>query len=47
MCHVLHVTFFFVAQSGEAYRWSICYQRGLPRLVFIPITPIYKDPRSE
>ena len=21
-------------QSGEAYWWSVCYHRGLPRLVF-------------
>ena len=32
-CHVSHVTFFFYGQSGEAYRWRVCYQRGLPRLV--------------
>ena len=46
-CHVSHVMchmsqFFlsiflsiFFGQSGEAYRWMVCYQRGLPRLVFI------------
>ena len=30
-----HVTFFllFFLQSGEAYGWRVCYQRGLPRLV--------------
>ena len=36
MCHVSHVTFFFFffsGRSGEAYRWRVCYQRGLPRLV--------------
>ena len=44
MCHMSHVTchmsyvtchiFYFVLfrQSGEAYR--VCYQRGLPRLVY-------------
>ena len=36
-CHVSHVMFlfflFFFGQSGEAYRWRVCYQRGLPRLV--------------
>ena len=35
-CHVSHITIiiiFFFAQSGEAYRWRVCYQRGLPRLV--------------
>ena len=33
MCHVFH--FFFFLQSGGAYRLRVCYQRGLPRLVFI------------
>ena len=34
-CHVSHVVFFlvFFGQSGEAYWWRVCYQRGLPRLV--------------
>ena len=34
-CHVSHVIFFclFFGQSGEAYRWRVCYQRGLLRLV--------------
>ena len=36
-CHVSHVTchifFLFFGQSGEAYRWRVCYQWGLPRLV--------------
>ena len=36
-CHVSHVTIcfssFFFRQSGDAYRWRVCYQRGLPRLV--------------
>ena len=41
-CHISHVTchmsqsFFFLflfGQSGEAYRWRVCYQGGLPRLV--------------
>ena len=35
MCHMSRVTFFFFfGQSGEAYLWRVCYQRGLPRLVF-------------
>ena len=40
ICHMSHVTchifyfIFFFGQSGEAYRWRVCYQRGLPRLVF-------------
>ena len=25
----------FFGQSGEAYRWRVCYQRGLPRLVLL------------
>ena len=24
-----------IGQSGEASRWRVCYQRGLPRLVFL------------
>ena len=28
---------FPIGQSGEASRWRVCYQRGLPRLVFINI----------
>ena len=41
-CHMSHVTchmsrfiylFFFFRKIGEAYRWRVCYQRGLPRLV--------------
>ena len=26
--------FIFFEQSGEASRWRVCYQRGLPRQVF-------------
>ena len=37
-CHMSHVTFFF-GQSGEAYQWRVCYQRGLPRLVYHDIIP--------
>ena len=35
MCHMSRVTchIFFFGQSGEAYWWRVCYQRGLPRLV--------------
>ena len=40
-CHVSHVTchmlFFFSLffwTNGEAYRWNVCYQRGLPHLVY-------------
>ena len=37
-CHMSGVTFQFFfgvfLQSGENSRWRVCYQRGLPRLVF-------------
>ena len=38
-CQVSGVIFFyfinfFFGQSGGASRWRVCYQRGLPRLVF-------------
>jgi hypothetical protein len=33
MCHMSRVTCHFF-NSGEAYWWRVCYQRGLPRLVF-------------
>ena len=26
--------FIFFGQSGEAYRWRVCYHRGLPRLIY-------------
>ena len=46
-CHVSHVTIFFLfiiifffGQFGEAYRWRVCYQRGLPRLVY-KSSPLY------
>ena len=43
MCHMSCVTcnFFlslFFGQAGEACRWRVCYQRGLPRLVLTIIT---------
>ena len=40
MCHTSHVTcngsffFLFFGLSSEASRWRVCYQRGLPCLVF-------------
>ena len=44
-CHLSHVIFFFYiliffyvkknGQSGGASRWRVCYQRGLPHLVYI------------
>ena len=33
-CQVSLFFFFFFGQGGEAYRWRVCYQRGLPRLVY-------------
>ena len=49
MCHMSHVTFhmshvafFFFGQSGEAYRWRVCYQRGLPRLVSVEVSISYE-----
>ena len=39
-CHVSCVTCFlllFFLQSGEAYWWRVCYQQGLPRLVFLKV----------
>ena len=40
-CHVSHV--FFFRQSGEAYRWRVCYQWGLPRLVEYYLYLIHKN----
>ena len=46
-CHMSHFFFFlfffffFFGQSGEAYWWRVCYQRGLPRLNVVK-TPLYK-----
>ena len=37
-CHMSH--FFFFGQSGEAYRWRVCYQQGLPRLVIRRYSPL-------
>ena len=36
------ILIFNFLQSGWASRWRVCYQRGLPRLVFqvIPLQPI-------
>ena len=38
-CQVSHVTFFF----GEANRWRVCYQRGLPRLVCYVLLIFIRD----
>ena len=47
-CHVSGVTclFFcslFFGQSGEASRWRVCYQRGLPQLVSSVGAPLLSD----
>ena len=34
MAILLNGIIFPIGQSGEASRWRVCYQRGLPRLVF-------------
>ena len=36
-CHVSGFFGFIFGQSGEASRWRVCYQRGLPRLVFLAL----------
>ena len=37
-CHMSRVTCnFFFGLSGEVYRWRVCYQRGLPRLVLLKL----------
>ena len=36
MCHMSRV-FFFFGQSVGASRGRVCYQRGLPRIVFVNI----------
>ena len=41
-CHVSVFFVFFWGKSGGASRWRVCYQRGLPRLVWIHKTP-YMD----
>ena len=40
-CHMSRVTIFssfFSCQSGGTSRWRVCYQRGLPRLVYLHLT---------
>ena len=39
-CHMSRVTCHMSQFFGEAYRWKVCYQRGLPRLVI----HVIKDP---
>ena len=43
MSHVIcHMSYFFFGPSGEAYLWRVCYQQGLPRLVFFRSGHPYK-----
>ena len=37
MCHMSQFFFGGGGQSGEAYRWRVCYQRVLSRLLHRPI----------
>ena len=49
---VLFFCFSFFWENGRANKWRVCYQRGLPRLVFLPyqhplLTPAvvpFRDP---
>ena len=36
-----------IEQSGGASRWRVCYQRGLPRLVFFQLTNLSRDATPE
>ena len=51
-CYMSHVIFFifilfFSGQSGEAYRWRVYYQQGLPRLVFLMFSKLFLSFSSE
>ena len=35
MVILLNTWIFPIGQSGEASRWRVCYQRGVPRLVTV------------
>ena len=48
MCRMSRVTFFFFfGQSGEAYWWRVCYQQGLPCLVFLGMRQVTIDMPTE
>ena len=36
-CHVLRVMCHVLGQNVEGFWWRVCYQRGLPRLVFFVV----------
>ena len=50
-CHMSHVTLLFILffswQCGEAYRWRVCYQRGLSCLVCLLIVVYQTTPQSQ
>ena len=49
MSHVIYLflfLFFFFRQSGEAYWWRVCYQRGLPCLVYSGGPPPPSQPKT-
>ena len=44
-CHIIYIYMYFVwewGQSGEASRWRVCYQRGLPRLAYNRVRAIWR-----
>ena len=55
-CHVSRVTchnffnffyfLFFLGQSGEAYRCRVCYQQGLPPLVYVRNPQVFEPLRQ-
>ena len=43
--YIFHFSFLIILQkkngkSGGARRWRVCYQRGLPRLVTLPLLTV-------
>ena len=44
MCILFFILFL---QSGEASRWRVCYQRGLPRLVLLDHKVYIRDHIAE
>ena len=37
----IYFFYLFFGQSGEAYRWRVSYQRGLPGLVYCHVNQCY------
>ena len=46
-CHIFFLLFF--GQTGEAYWWRVCCQRGLPRLVirYLALKIFEKEKKKE